>query len=189
MGLGLTSQWNNAPQKNWKGAPKGGLKSRFHAGFSDKLRPEIAWNSCSRQVYPITLDADFSRNHAIILTQFTFSRYEICPITPSPFSLGGPLSCPGTIFLESCSITIVLKEALRRDQNTSQAKEENMGSGKSKIVHGKYAKFFHWKDGSNTPQVASTIKVTKLESKNFVDIERDLCRCCFHFMVARMDFG
>ena len=28
------------------GAPKGGSKSRFHAGFSHKSCPEIAWNSC-----------------------------------------------------------------------------------------------------------------------------------------------
>ena len=39
-------------------APQGGLsKSRFQAGFLYKSRPEIAWNSCSRQVYLITLNA------------------------------------------------------------------------------------------------------------------------------------
>ena len=36
--------------------PKGDLKSRFHASFSPESRPEIAWNSCSSHIYPITLD-------------------------------------------------------------------------------------------------------------------------------------
>ena len=36
--------------------PKGISKSRFHAGFFHKSRPEIAWNSCSRLVNPTTPD-------------------------------------------------------------------------------------------------------------------------------------
>ena len=49
--------------------PKVDSKSRFHAGVSYKSRPDIAWNSCSRQVYPNTLNARFIW-HAI--TQFSY---------------------------------------------------------------------------------------------------------------------
>ena len=38
-------------------APQGGPKSRFHPSFLHESRPEIAWYSCSSQVYPITQDA------------------------------------------------------------------------------------------------------------------------------------
>ena len=41
-------------------------------------------NHAERQV-------DFSSNNANFHIQFTFSRLEICPITPSRFPLGGPL--------------------------------------------------------------------------------------------------
>ena len=92
------------------GPPKGGSKSRFHAGFSHKSRQEIAWNSCSRQVYPITLNAMLifhaitpiftsnSRFHALKYVQSHHHAFPsggpleewICSITPSRFPLGGP---------------------------------------------------------------------------------------------------
>ena len=80
----------------WKsplmGSRKGGSKYRFHAGLLHKSHPGIAWKSCSRQIYPITLD-DRLIYHAItqFFIQFPFSRFEICPITPSRFPLGGSL--------------------------------------------------------------------------------------------------
>ena len=73
------------------GAPKGDSKSRFHTGFLHKSRPEIAWNLCSRQVHPITLDARliyYAITH-FFTVQFPFSRSEIRPITPSRFPLEG----------------------------------------------------------------------------------------------------
>ena len=57
-----------------KGASKGDYKSCFHAGLLHKSRPEIAWNSCSRQVYPIPLDARLVM-HAI--TQFLPSNSRV----------------------------------------------------------------------------------------------------------------
>ena len=73
-----------------KGPPKGASKSRFHAGFLHKSRLEITWNSCSRQIYPITLDVRLIYH---VITQFfsfkfQFLCFEICPITPSCFPLG-----------------------------------------------------------------------------------------------------
>ena len=49
--------------------PNGGPR---YAGISHKSRSEISWNSCSRQVYPITQDARLIY-HAItpIFTNFT----------------------------------------------------------------------------------------------------------------------
>ena len=44
----------------FKGPPKGSSKSRFHAGFLRKSRSEIAWNSCSSQIYPNMLAPDCS---------------------------------------------------------------------------------------------------------------------------------
>ena len=76
-----------------QGGPQGGLKSRFHAGFSDKSRPEIAWNSCSRQVYPITLDARLII-HAITQLFSPNSRFHAMKYVQSrhhAFPLGGPL--------------------------------------------------------------------------------------------------
>ena len=54
------------------GLPNGDSKFRFHAGFSHKSRPEIAWNSCSLQFYPITLNARLII-HATFSIQFPFS--------------------------------------------------------------------------------------------------------------------
>ena len=77
--------------------PKGDSKTRFHAGFSHKSSLEIAYNSYSRQVYPITLDVTLIIHE---ITQFfhpiPISRSKICQITPSRFPLGRPLSY-GTI--------------------------------------------------------------------------------------------
>ena len=75
------------------GSPKGASKSRFHADFFAQITPR----NCPKFMFTPSLpnhagcQIDFSRNHAIIFTQFTFSRYEICPITPSRFPLRGPL--------------------------------------------------------------------------------------------------
>ena len=79
-----------------KGAPKGGLKSCFHAGFSDKSRPDIAWNSCSCQVYPIALDARlifhaitqlFSPNSCFHAMKYVQSRHHAFPLgVPSSFA-------------------------------------------------------------------------------------------------------
>ena len=82
--------------RSGEGPPNGGLKSRFHAGFSDKSRPKIAWNSCSRQVYPITLDARlifhaitqlFSPNSRLHAMKYVQSRHHA-------FALGGPYTEP-----------------------------------------------------------------------------------------------
>ena len=71
------------------GAPQGALKSRFHAGFLHKSRQEIAWNSCSRQVYPITLDARlifheitqlFSSNSRFHGLKYVESRHHAFPL-------------------------------------------------------------------------------------------------------------
>ena len=77
-------------EKIFTGAPKGGSNSRFHAVFSNNSRSEIAWNSCSRQVSRITLNA------RLIYSRFPFSRVEICPVTQSRFPLGGPFTHMGT---------------------------------------------------------------------------------------------
>ena len=61
-------------------------------------------------------------------------------------------------FLESCSITNVLKRAFRQEQKTRRDdEEENTGSGKSIIVHeiSGYGQFFHGKSGSNTKKASS----------------------------------
>ena len=86
VNLGLTFQISD------KGPPKGGLESRIHAGFSDKSRPEIARNSCSRQVYPITLDARLIF-HAIRQLFSSNSRFHALKYVESrhhAFPLGGP---------------------------------------------------------------------------------------------------
>ena len=77
-----------------RGPPKGDSKSRFHAGFSHKSRPEIAWNSCSRQVYPITLDARLIF-HAITQLFSPNSRFHAMKYVQSrhhAFPLGGPIN-------------------------------------------------------------------------------------------------
>ena len=77
------------------GPPKGGSKSRFHAGFSHKSRQEIAWNSCSRQVYPITLNAMLIF-HAITPIFTSNSRFHALKYVQSrhhAFPLGGPFPC------------------------------------------------------------------------------------------------
>ena len=82
------------------GAPKGGLKSRFHSGFSDKWRPDIAWNSCSRQVYPITLDARLIF-HAITQLFLPNSRFHAMKYVQSRhhvFPLGGPFDGVRSMF-------------------------------------------------------------------------------------------
>ena len=50
------------------------------------------WNSCSCQVYPITLDARLIY-HSItqFFIQLPFSFLELCPITPLRFPLGGSI--------------------------------------------------------------------------------------------------
>ena len=72
--------------------PKGGTKSRFHAGFSHKSRQEIAWNSCLSQVYPITLNAMLIF-HAITPIFTSNSRFRALQYVQSrhhAFPLGGP---------------------------------------------------------------------------------------------------
>ena len=72
-------------------APKSDAKSRFHAGFSHKSPPEIAYNSCSRQVYPITLDATlYSRNHANFPSNSRFHALKYVGSLHHAFSLGAP---------------------------------------------------------------------------------------------------
>ena len=65
--------------------PKENSKSRFHAGFSHKSRHENAWNSCSRLVYLITLDA----RSIFFSIQCPFSCSKICQIKPSRFRFEG----------------------------------------------------------------------------------------------------
>ena len=61
---------------NITGTPKGDSKSRFHASLSHKSRPEKASNSCSRQVYPITLDARLII-HTITQLFLSNSRFHV----------------------------------------------------------------------------------------------------------------
>ena len=79
------------------GGPQGGLEIPLSSRISHKSRPEIAWNLCSRQVYPITLDARlifdaitqlFSSN-----SRFHALKYE----SHHAFPLGGPLYLPHTL--------------------------------------------------------------------------------------------
>ena len=76
------------------GPPRGAWNHAWnHAGFSDKSRPEIAWNSCSRQVYPITLDARLIF-HAITQLFSSNSRFHALKYVESrhhAFPFGGPL--------------------------------------------------------------------------------------------------
>ena len=62
------------------------------------------------------------------------------------------LFSPGKTLLESCSITTVLKKALRREQNTRGIDEEEY-TEKSKTLHeiSGFAQLFHGKLGSNSP--------------------------------------
>ena len=84
------------------GTPKGGLKCLFHAGILHKSRLEIVWNSCSRQVYPITLDARLTIHE---ITQFFSSNAHFHALKyfeqrHHAFPLGTPTICTGiSIFL------------------------------------------------------------------------------------------
>ena len=77
-------------------APQGGLEITLSRRFFGQITP----GNCLKFMFTPSLpnhagcQIDFSRNHAIIFAQFSFSRYEICPITPSRFPLGGPLPNP-----------------------------------------------------------------------------------------------
>ena len=82
------------------GVPKRVSKSRFHASFSHKSRPEIAWNSCSRQVYPITLSPRLMY-HAI--TQYfypihVFTLWNMPNNAITLFCFGGPWIYPSYIY-------------------------------------------------------------------------------------------
>ena len=75
-----------------KGAPQGGLEITLSRRFFAQITPR----NCLKFMFTPSLpnhagcQIDFSRNHAIIFTQFTFSRSRICPKTPSHFPLGEP---------------------------------------------------------------------------------------------------
>ena len=78
--------------KGYLGAPKGPSKSHFHMGFLHKTRQEIAWNSCSHQVYPTTLDARLITQE---ITQFfpfnsRFNTLKYVDSRHQAFPLGGP---------------------------------------------------------------------------------------------------
>ena len=127
--------------------PKGGLKSGFDAGFSHKSHPEIAWNSCSRQVYLITLDAR-SIIYAIthIFIQFPFSRSEICRITPSRFPLGGPLNLKSPTILSAratkrCESRFVLRISLNFRQILASISKLNMFLWKHHVLLRNYINY------------------------------------------------
>ena len=73
-----------------RGPPRG-LEITLSRRFFGQITPR----NCLKFMFTPSLpnragcQIDFSRNHAIIFSQFTFSRYEICPITPSRVPLGG----------------------------------------------------------------------------------------------------
>ena len=82
--------------------------------------------------------------------------------------LRGVLICPGTNFLESCSITTVLKRALSREQNArGDDEEENNGIGKIENGSQDFGiwPFFHKKSGSNFPPSGpnTLLKIVKLD--------------------------
>ena len=84
--------------------PQGGSESRFYAGFLRKARPEIAWNSWSRQVYPIMLDARLIYP-AIMQFLNAFSVFTLWNMYNNAItlpSLGGPFS--GQVFESYMSI-------------------------------------------------------------------------------------
>ena len=60
--------------------------------FLHKSRPDIAWNSCSRQVYPITLDARLIIHEITQLFRFNscFHALEYVESRHHAFPLGGP---------------------------------------------------------------------------------------------------
>ena len=67
---------------------------------------------------------------------------------------GRPKLYPGTICLYSCLIVNLLKRSPSREQDTRRDnEEENLESGKSKIIHGisGYERFFHGKSEFHTP--------------------------------------
>ena len=86
-----------------KGASKGDYKSCFHAGLLHKSRPEIAYDLCSRQVYPITLDAKLIIHE--ITQSFPFnSRFHALKYVESrhhAFLMGAPLKYPGLRKMEN----------------------------------------------------------------------------------------
>ena len=87
------------------GPSKGDSKSRFHAGFLHKSRPEIAYNSCSRQVYPITLDATLIIHE---ITRFfpsnsRFHALKYAESRPHAFPLGAPHIAMSTFYFEKLS--------------------------------------------------------------------------------------
>ena len=96
--LGMTEkEWKHVDTSAavYQGPSKGVSKSRFHAGFLHKSRQEIAWNSCSRQVYPIALDARLIF-HAITQLFSSNSRFHALKYVESrhhPFALGGRNTC------------------------------------------------------------------------------------------------
>ena len=75
------------------GLPKGDSKSRFHAGFLHISCPEIAYNSCSLQVYQIMLDATLI-THKIIQFFLSNSRFHALNYVESrhhAFPFGAPV--------------------------------------------------------------------------------------------------
>ena len=73
--------------------PKRGSKCHFHAGFSHKSPPEIALNSCSCQVYPITQDARliYHTITRLFKIKFPFSRFQYVQWRHHAFPLGVPI--------------------------------------------------------------------------------------------------
>ena len=77
---------------------KWGFPRDLEIPLSCRFFAQITHRNCLKFMFTPSLpnhagcQIDFSRNHAIIFTQFTFSRSKICPITPSRFPLGGPLT-------------------------------------------------------------------------------------------------
>ena len=85
--------------------PKGYSKSRFHAGFSHKSRPEVAWNSCSRQVNPFTLDARLIY-HAITHFSYPIPVFALwnMPNNAITLSLMVPLNFPLYTLIYFCLV-------------------------------------------------------------------------------------
>ena len=76
-----------------QGAPKGARNLSFTKGFFAQIMPR---NYLKFMLTPslhnhVECQIDISHNNAILFIQYLFSRFEICPITPSHLPLGTPL--------------------------------------------------------------------------------------------------
>ena len=74
------------------------LRGPLKIPLSHRFFAQITPRNCLKCIFTPSLpnhagwQIDLSRNNAIFSIQFTFLRFEICPLTQSCFALGAPLS-------------------------------------------------------------------------------------------------